>query len=197
MKFLWKRYLESNQLPHMAPYEAWHSTLKNILSHNQESDTFVGITSPHLPLVSSFCKFWDEFIVKDEDSELEAGDIVMLFSSVGGKLGRGTTDPAAVLMDLVRHFYPTVMLEDDKYALGVRCTLWDKADDVAKAVEDFKQHQAEQGFEYSTSLDAIYEYYSKVPKPRAVSKRLFEKMAADILGDYIDAEGCISSAWWV
>jgi len=196
MKFLWKRYLESNQLPNIAPYEMWHSTLKNIRSHDQASDTFVGLTSPHLPLVSSFCQFWDEFIVKDEDSELEAGDIVMLFSSVGGKLGRGTTDPAAVLMDLVRHFYPTVMLEDEKYVLGVRCTLWDKAGDVTKAVEGFKEHQAEQGYEYSTSLDAIYEYYSKVPKPRAVSKRLFEKMATDILGDYIDAEGCISATWW-
>ena len=196
MKFLWKRYLESNRLPHIAPYEAWHSTLKNIRSHDQETDTFVGITSPHLPLVSSFCKFWDEFIVKDEESELEAGDIVMLFTSIGGKLGRGTTDPAAVLMDLVRHFYPTVMLEDDKYALGVRCTLWDKADDVTKAVESFKKDQTEQGYEYSTSLDAIYEHYSKVPKPRAVSKRLFEKMATDILGDYIDAEGCISATWW-
>lgn len=196
MKFLWKRYLESNQLPHVAPYETWYSALKNVRSHDQESDTFIGITSPHLPLVSSFCKFWDEFIVKDEDSELEAGDIVMLFSSVGGKLGRGTTDPAAVLMDLVRHFYPAIMLEDDKYALGVRCTLWNKAEDVTKAVEDFKNHQAELEYEYSTNLDAIYEYYSKAPKTRAVSKRLFEKIAADILGDFIDTEGCISAAWW-
>lgn len=196
MKFLWKRYLESNRLPHIAPYEAWYSTLKTIRTHDQESDTFVGITSPHLPLVSSFCEFWDKFIVKDEESELEAGDIVMLFTSVGGKLGRGITDPAAVLMDLVRHFYPYVVFEDDKYALGVKCTLWDKADDVAKAVESFKAYQAERGYEYSTSLDAIYEHYSKVAKPRAVSKRLFEKMATDILSDYIDAEGCISSAWW-
>jgi hypothetical protein len=196
MKFLWKRYLENNQLPHIASYEVWHSVLKTIRTHDQESDTFVGITSPHLPLVSSFCKFWDDYIVKDEESELDAGDIVMLFTSVGGRLGRGTTDPTAVLIDLVRHFYPTVMIEDDKYALGVKCILWDKADDVAKAVEGFKTYQTEKGYEYSTSLDAIYEYYSKVPKTKAVSKRLFEKMATDILGDYIDAEGCISATWW-
>lgn len=196
MKFLWKRYLESNQLPNIASYDIWHSALKNIRTHDSESDTFVGITSPHLPLVSSFCDFWDKFIVNDEESELETGDIVMLFTSVGGKLGRGITDPAAVLTDLLRHFYPAVIFEDDKYALGVRCTLWDKAEDVSKAVECFKAHLAELGYEYSTSLDAMYEYYSKVPKPRAVSKRLFEKMATDILGDYIDAEGCISPAWW-
>ena len=132
----------------------------------------------------------------DEDSELEAGDIVMLFSSIGGRLGRGITDPAAVLVDLIRHFYPHVVFEDDKYALGVKCTLWDKADDVAKVMEEFKAYQVDQCYEYSTSLDTLYKYYSKTPKTRAVSKRLFEKIAIDLLGDYIDDEGCISTSWW-
>jgi hypothetical protein len=194
MKFLWKRYLDRAQIPYIASYDTWHTELKQLTHYELDNDVYIGLTSPHLPLVSSFCEFWDKYVIKDDDSELEIGDIVMLFSGVGGKVGRSVSDPAAVLMDLIRHFYPSIVFEDDKYALGVKCTLWDKVGDVTNAIERFKKFQTDQ--EYSTSIDAIYEHYSKVPKTMVVSKRFFEKVATDILTDHLDECGCVTSTLW-
>jgi len=196
MKFLWKRYLETLQVPHIASYESLHQELKERLDHTKGTEVFTSLTSPHLPLVSSFRHFWDTYLTKDDDSELEMSEVVTLFSASGGKIGRSVTDPPAVLMDLIKHFYPEVLFEEDKYIIGYRCTLWNKGSDVANALECFKVDQKDLGCEYATNIDAIYERYSKEPKHRFVSKRFFEKTTLDILADYVDSEGYISPSWW-
>jgi hypothetical protein len=196
MRFALRGFFESRQIPPVVSYDAWHDILAGTLPYDAESGEFTGVTSPSLPLVASFRAFWDKYIVPDDESELEIGEIVTLFTRSGGRTGRGTADPSTVLMEIVRHFYPSVVFEDGKHAIGVRCTEWDKAAEVWKAVDSFRTRRAAEGAELPTSVDAMYDDYSRNAGDRVVGKRFFEKIAADILGDSVDDSGCVHTAWW-
>jgi hypothetical protein len=197
MKFLWKRYLETLQVPHIASYESLHQELRERLNYVKDTELFTSLTSPHLPLVSSFKHFWDTYMVKDDDSEIEMSEVVMLFNTTGGKIGRSVIDPTSVLMDLIKHFYTDVLFEEDKYIIGYRCTLWNKWNDVATVLDCFKVSQKELGSEYSTSIDSMYERYSKESKSRVVSKRFFERTTQELLANHVDEKGYISPSWWM
>lgn len=196
MRFVLRRFFEQGQIPQVVSYDAWHDVLAGLIAYDPESDEFTGVTSPSQPLVASFCTFWDEHIVPDDESELEIGEIVALFTRSGGRIGKGASDPAAMLMDIIRHFYPSVVFEDGKHAMGVRCTDWDKAAEVWKAADDFRTRKAAECCDCPTSIDAMYDEYSKGAGERVVGKRFFEKIAADILGDNVDDSGCVQIGWW-
>ena len=196
MKFLWKRFLEEMNLPNIAFYDSLHQELKNKLDYNDPSDSFASLTSPHLPLVSSFISFWDKNMTKDDDSELEISEIVTLFNENGGKLGRGPGDPATNVLELIRHFYPEITIEAGKYAIGIRCLLWNKQLEVINALEAFQTTQVSSQCEYSTNLNTVYESYSKGSKKRVISKRFFERITLEVLAENIDSDGCISPSWW-
>ena len=125
------------------------------------------------------------------ESELEIDEISTLFKKWAGKNFSGVED--VFLIELIRHFYPEVGIDEDKYILNIKCSLWDKRQEVLDCLDIVKMSYDEEG-KYK-SLYEIYQFYSQ-KKDFVVSKRYFEKIAKEILGDNIDKDGLIYGKWF-
>ena len=117
MIFLWKKFLDELSIPNIIFYELLKTILKTKLKYDEVSECFVGITSIHLPLVSQFLKFWESTMIENnEESELDITEISALFKSWSNK---NISD--VLILDLLLHFYPDVVIENNKYILNVKC----------------------------------------------------------------------------
>jgi len=164
-------------------------------SYDGDTDTFIGVTSARLPIVSSFLSFWDENMSDEHDEpEIEIDEISTLFKKWSGKTFAGVEDQ--FLIELIRHFYSDIIVVDDKYVINVKCKLWDKRQEVVDALDLLKTEKMKCDIYEPQSLYIAYEdYVSRTTKPCAVSKNYFERIAKEYLGDHLDGDGLISPEW--
>ena len=153
MLYLWKMYLSEHRLPSMFFAATLRTKLSEYASVSTSTsppalDVFPNRTSRYLPVVSQFRRFWSEHcFVHDREIELEIDELSTLFkeyttTSVTGASVTGasvTTASDATLLGILRHFYPDIMIEDDKYILNVGCKLWDKNAEINEYLEQFKE----------------------------------------------------------
>ena len=196
MVFIWKKFLEKNNVPNVI----FHDTLIGLFkvklpNYDEDTGTFNGVTSSSLPVVSSFLRFWEENIVEESDElEIEIDEISNLFKKWTGKNSVGMED--AFLVELIRHFHPDIIVIDDKYIINVKCKLWDKRQEVMDALDLLKTDTTNNDIPEAISLYVAYESYaSQSTMPFVVSKRYFEKIAKEHLGSYLDGDGLISNEW--
>ena len=119
--FLWKKFLDELSIPNIIFYESLKTILKSKLKYEEERECFVGITSIHLPLVSQFIKFWDSTITEcndNEENELDIEDLCALFKT-WSNITKNISD--ALILDLIQHFYPDVVIENNKYISNMKC----------------------------------------------------------------------------
>ena len=201
MMFLWKKFLAERDIPSIIFHEALKVILKEKLKYDETADCYVGVTSVHLPLVSQFMRFWGETIVdmdtaadmdtatEESGSELEIDEICQLFRNWGNK-----TVNEALLLELIRHFYPDTVIEDNKYILHMKSSMWDKHTEVVNALKAFRAQND------SVNLYDAYSFYCVLPCKNKmslmVSKRYFEKIATTIIQEHMDGDGMILSSWW-
>ena len=164
------------------------------LEFSEEQDVFVGVTSPYVPMVAAFLRFWETTIVDDpqaQDEELETDELRTLFRHWAREhaVPLGCADPC--LLELIQHFYPDVDVEEGRVLVNLRCSLWDKQGAVRDAV-DLYLASSEEGA--TPTLAAAYSSYVHRPSDiRArVSKRFFEKQARDILGGSVGKDGVVA-----
>lgn len=205
MIFVWKKFLEERNVPNIVFYETLKGIFREKMTYEEETDSYLNVTSVHLPLVTSFMQFWEENMKEDDtETELEIDEITSLFKNWLGK-GKNTltanlTD--SLLIELIRHLYSDIIIEEDKYILNMNCTLWNKRDEVINSLEVFRimcieMDNNENGSGTTQSLYMAYEYYSENNKNTyTVSKRYFEKIAREIIDKHVDEYGVISSGWW-
>ena len=192
MIFIWKKWLEKQSVPNIIFYDTLNTLFKNKLQYDEKNDSYQNVTSSHLPEVASFLSFWDAHMSDDLfESELEIDEISTLFRKWAGKNFNGVED--AFLIELIRHFYPEVGIDEDKYILNIKCNLWDKRQEVSDYLDVVKMSSDEKS--KHKSLYEIYQFYSQ-KKDFVVSKRYFEKIAKEMLGDNIDKDGLISGGWF-
>jgi hypothetical protein len=183
----------------------------------QSLDVFPNITSRHLPMVSKFISFWSEnCTVNDDEIELEIDELSTLFneylststtqSSINTAENTKTTNSQssyhnisdAALLGMIRHFYPDVNIEDDKYLVNVGCKMWSKKEEIRLYLDLFKIQCITNNISIPQPLYNAYEYYcSKCYESkdrRAVSKRYFEKFLIDEYSDYLDENGLITTS---
>lgn len=195
-------------------------------SHNEEdidhhntlqippADIFTNITSRHLPIVSKFISFWnDTCIVNDSEIEMEIDELSTLFTeylstSTLTSFTENTKTTSsqnsyhnisdAALLGMIRHFYPDVNIEDDKYLINVGCKMWSKKYEIRLYLDLFKMQCITNNISIPQPLYNAYEYYcSKCYESkdrRAVSKRYFEKFLIDEYSDYLDENGLITTS---
>jgi hypothetical protein len=195
MLFIWKKFLDERNIPNIIFYETLKTILKKKLNYDETSDCFTGITSIHLPIVTLFMRFWEETIVltdHDTDSmhadisdtcELEIDEICVLFKHWTNNL---KSINEGLVIELIQHFYPDMVIENNKYILHVSCKLWDKYAEVVNSLNLFK-------IQYNdTNVDDIdvYAFYCTQPSKNKynllVSKRYYEKTATDTILNEID-----------
>jgi hypothetical protein len=195
MIFLWKNYLVEKNIPNILFYANLKTILKDKYKYEEETDSYLDITSSQLPVVSKFIKFWDTSII-EYDSELEMDELLILFRQWLNNSKSCVNMNESLLIDLIHHFYPDITILDNKFIRNVKCGLWDKKNDVINALELFKLKCNEQEEMLSKSLNDAYEYYTSTTNLINVSKIYFEKVAIEVINVHIDEDGLIKSSWW-
>ena len=206
MLFLWKRFLDAQKVPNIVFHNSLKTILKTKLKYDEESDSFKGVTSSYLPLTSNFMRFWETTITEDEgEYELEIDEITKLFKGwvTGRKAGLIINED--VVLKVICHFYPEIVIEEDKYILHIKCNLWEKKNEILNSLEMFKYECNGKQQTIPSSLYEAYEFYSvKTNKSNnkknqcIASKRYFEKVALEVISPAnFDADGMIMASWWL
>ena len=206
MMYLWKMYISEFRLPSVF----FAATLRGKLAEYASAGAGAGAgtsvidvipnrTSKYLPIVSKFRQFWSEHCFTDDrEIELEIDELSTLFNEYSSASASAVSDTA--LLGMLRHFYPDVIIEDDKYILNVGCKLWNKTAEINDYLEQFKQQCVENHLSFPQPLYNAYEYYCgrcySTAKRRIISKRYFEKYFMEEYADYIDENGMITIKWW-
>ena len=227
MSYLWKIFIEEENIPNiffnhsLQQLLSTHCKELNLdidalqLPHDVEKTVIKNRTSKHLPFVCSFMSFWNTYIIdlnnsenqeeeeeEYEEYELELDELLSLFNksikrSATTLLHNNVTDK--MLLGLIKHFYPDIMIEDDKYLIHVGCrsNIWNKRGEIEEFIQKYKETKMESvnanaTSQSSQSLYAIYQCYCKYAFDKEyniISKRWFEKYFMSVYDSYlIDTE---------
>jgi hypothetical protein len=195
MLFLWKKYLNEKNIPNIIFTNPLKEILRKKLNYDEETELFTNITSIHIPIVANFLKFWEETIKEEDgDIEFEVEEICLLFKSWSISSSQSINDK--LIIDLLQHFYPEIVIEENKYILNINCKLWDKHVDILDSLNQFKMECISNHDINSKSLYEAYTFYSKLRSKNdfIVSKRYFEKYCLEYLNEYIE-DNVISYTW--
>jgi len=92
------------------------------------------------------------------------------------------------ILDLIRHYYPDTLIEDDKYILNASCKLWNKKQDIIKSLQKYKTSSPSENITSAAdeiSINELYQFYCKSKKKFIVSKRYFENFIKEESDLYI------------
>ena len=146
--------------------------LKERYTYNEALDSFYGITSKHIPIHSDFIKFWENTITVAQpsnefasDNEFEIDELSSLFKlwskNSQEQLKTNGNISEENILKILKHFYPSVEIIEDKYVLNIACNLWDKTKHISDSIVYIKEQlKAEQETEI-ISFDTIYGVYCK------------------------------------
>jgi hypothetical protein len=170
--------------------------------------------------------FWNTYIIdfnnseskeveeEEEEYELELDELLSLFNksikrSATTLLHNNVSDK--MLLGLIKHFYPDIIIEDDKYLIHVGCrsNIWNKRGEIEEFIKKYKETKMESSSVNasvitSQSLYAIYQCYCKFAFDKEyniISKRWFEKYFMSIYNSYliyteINANIVVSPKWF-
>jgi len=173
LQFLWKQFVETEKIPNVL----FSATLKTLLidkfDYDSDKDVFLDCTSKHLPVVSKFIKFWTENM-EDSNSDndvLELDEICSVFSHYSK-----CNVNEKIILDLIKHYYPDISIEDNKYIYQIKCKLWDKRKDIIDSLKKYKTLTPHVDF-YSEEIpiNEIYQIYCGSKYKFIASKKYFEK----------------------
>ena len=206
--FIWKQFLSSYNLPNVIYSNTLKNLLKTMYQYNEEEDSFVGITSKYLPVHIDFIKFWEGTITNFQpdslfDNELEIDELCSLFkywtkqSSIP-LMSNGNISEENVLK-ILKHFFPSVDIVEEKYVLNVSSSFWNKIEDISTSFNYIKEQIKINSNLSLISFDDAYNFYNKfcgVSNYKfIVSKRYFEKYLYFKLTNFIVYEKFIDISW--
>jgi hypothetical protein len=210
LHFVWKQFLSSYSFPNMIYSNSLKLALKEKFAYEDNSDSFINITSKYLPIQSDFIKFWESTITVCSleaeqlfDNELEIDELCSLFKYWVKKgddhlMTHGNISEENVIK-ILKHFFPTVEIIEDKFVLNVSCSLWDKINDINNSFVYIKEQINNDHKLALISFDDAYNYYYKLCNVKShkfvVSKRYFEKYLYFKLPEYIVYEKFIETEW--
>lgn len=201
LHFMWKQFLSGAGLPNVVFSTTLKATLSDMFAYDKDTDSFKGITSKYLPVYKDFIQFWEATMVPCSnnqvfENELEIDEIHSLFKAWSNN--RSTLSEETIIK-IVKHFFPTFDIVEDKYVLNVVSTMWDKVHDIRSSFPYIKS-EIQAGHSLSLiSFDDVYTYYQKYGALHAVrfvvSKRFFEKYLYYQCTDYVVYEKFIKIDW--
>jgi hypothetical protein len=212
LHFLWKQFLSNSNLPNIIYSNTLKNILKELYTYNEDTDSFIGITSKYLPIQSDFINFWENTInvLSNENDninvfnhELEIDEICSLFKSWSKinseNLFSNRNISEENVVKILKHFFPNIEIIEDKYVLNVYCSLWNKNNEISQSFNYIKTQIKNNHSLALISFDDAYNYYYKYCNINSyksiVSKRYFEKYLYFKLSDYIVYEKFIETSW--
>lgn len=225
IQFIWKRFIEIEQIPNILSSKNIVSLLLTRIPELKDcydDKVFIGYTSKLIPIIDLFLNFWDTNMIvyndekdinneKIENLELEIDEISKLFGSWVRKqvfnhdnyinnllqLTNAIIDDELTLA-LIRHYYPVIQIENDKFIHNIKSNIWNKEQEVIEYIENYldKDYLIQSEIDNSNnlnnykindnniSLNDIYHNYCLENKTKSiclVSKQYFERIYNDIL----------------
>jgi hypothetical protein len=174
VQYMWKRFCQKMRIPNVVQSASLIPTLISLepykSAYDDEEKVFKGYTGnkQYNPSVGLFLEFWNDNVsvatdTTDNDfNQLEIDEIAIMFNSWVRKRGSTAHRNGLSVIDedemlsCIKHFYPSVAIEDDKYVNGVTCSLWDKQKDVFNFIESQTELAPENT---SRTVDSIYRGY--------------------------------------
>jgi hypothetical protein len=185
LHFVWKQFLSDCHLLNIIYSNKLKNIMKERFEYDEESDSFYGITSKYLPFHSEFIKFVETTITYNENMlfqyEIEIDELCSLF-----KLWTKQTFvqqhihiSEENILQILKHFFPSFEIVEDKYILNISCCLWDKITDINNSFFYIKENIKLNDKNSLISFDEAYNYYYKYCNLNSikliVSKIYFEK----------------------
>jgi len=203
--YLWKCFLNEKNIPNIIFINNLKRLLKERLNYNEKDDTFYGYTSPSIPSVSNFIKFWDEHIIEDVDEYfLEIEEINILFkqssSSLYGKASNQSKLTENDLVHLIKHFYPETNIEIDKFIIGMKCNIWNKKQHINDFLLNYVLAKKQENMIENISIYDLYcEYSKKYCKKNKliISKIYFELFINEFFKDDIDDNMLLLDTYYI
>lgn len=165
MQYLWKQFLDKNNLPNII----FQNKLKNILIqhlgtyYNESLDSFVGISCKYIPTIQLFIEFWEKNVVcidtevNNELYEYEIGELNFLYKKWCMRENKNIKIlNDSQILDLISYFYPAVEVVRDKYVYGIMCSLWNKQSEIDISLEKFKEDLK---IQYQNIINVHYNSY--------------------------------------
>lgn len=173
MLYLWKCYLEENCFPYIIFYSNLKILLKEKLNFDEKDEKFHGYTSLSIPIVSNFCKFWEGNIKESVDELfIEIEELCFLFKYWLGNKSSSNIEEH-IILNLIRHFYPDINIENNKIILSISCTLWNKKHELYKFLEQLKDTKSNESTLYELYKEYITKKHTK-SFPLIISKTYFD-----------------------
>ena len=173
MQFLWKKFIDGERFQNLFFTSTLKNKLKENLKYDEEKDVFLDCTSKLLPTVSKFIKFWNDNMEMCDDinEEIEIDELCSLFT-----YHTKTNIDENSILDLIRHYYSDVFIDDDKYLLNTKCKLWNKKEDIINSLKKYKSITSHTDF-YTDEIPIteMYQMYCGNKNKFTASKRYFEK----------------------
>jgi len=182
MHFLWKEYLQNNFLYNIIYSTSLKQIFKNRYSFEEQSEYFLGITSKFVPKQRDFLKFWENNIIfkniDDFDDEIEIDEVCTCYKNNAKLFSQNKNINEEEVINILKHFYPDIVIFDDKYIVNASFISWNKIKDIDDFFNSFT-NEAILNYDLALiSFDNIYSAYEKkylFNKKSIVSKRYFEK----------------------
>jgi hypothetical protein len=204
MHYIWKTYVAGLHLPNMIYSNNLKQILKDHFQYDEASDSFLNITSKHLPLITDFVQFWENTVCEsaNEYDDLELDEICDLFKKwihlQPTSNSSGNTDETYIHKTLC-HFFPNVKVIETKYVQSVSCSLWNKPADINIAMDLLKEQYKQLNNKSLILITDAYPFYLKYcrkNKCNNVNKRYFEKYIRHALQEFIKFDNFISNEWY-
>ena len=190
MQYLWKLYLEEHQLPNIVYLHNLKDTLKTMYDYDETSECFNGITSKHLPLISSFLQFFEASFCPGED-EFEISEIIQLYyDSKLENLQAANVLEQTHVVRILSHFQTNYSFQERSFHSilnGLHCHIWNKRAEVKDSYNDYKaistlckDGSVAQSL-HDIDMDEIYMHYSNSEKYKYIAGKNYYEMVINEL----------------
>jgi hypothetical protein len=210
LHFVWKQFLSDSNFPSVIYSSTLKNLFKEIYTYDESSDSFKGITSKFVPVHRDFINFWEQTITVHSgasellfDNEIEIDELCYLFKSwtktASSNLMTNGNITEENVVKILKHFFSSVEIIEDKFVLNATCSMWNKINDINNSFEYIKEQIKTEHKLALISFDDAYNYYYKYCNSNSlkfvVSKRYFEKYLYYKLSDHIVYEKFIETEW--
>lgn len=125
--YIWKSYINNIDIPNILFQNNLKILLKSKLNYDETNDLFINYTSIDIPFVSNFLRFWQENIYENtEDTFINISEIINFFRLWNAKEKKTINFYHKDIIEIIKHYYSDIQIEDDKYIFGYSCKLSNK-----------------------------------------------------------------------
>ena len=174
----------------------YKAEFENILKDtiNSSASFFINIKSNYLNNTKMVQMFWNQFITKEIDEELEISELHALITKWSNDqnincVGFNENNLSAI----IEHFYDDVTIENGKFLIGIKCNLWDKQGDMLEAF----QHKFNKEINTDITIYESYVMFCKyINNQGSLTVRNIIKYIDKVIPEQYIKDGRISIQYW-